>query len=163
LAAGNLRKLSYLFRRYLSCARIDEDRLKRAVFERRTTGQSDYRLRLNTILTAFLTGHQKTFFSHSEEMQPLRDCLVNVYCNNKHRVNGCLIRIHLLKMLKPAAEGAGLRFSEIADQYWEWVGASGRNRVDRVDCDAAVEYAVRRLLDCNLLATPDYYRIDGTL
>jgi hypothetical protein len=161
LASGNLRKLSYLFRRYLACARIDEDRLKRAVFLRRTAGTADYRLRLNVVLTAFLTGNHKTLFSQSEEMRPLHDCLINLYCNGQSHVNGRLIRLHILRMLKPAEEHGGTAYREIADTYWGWIEVARKGKVQRADCDEAVTHAVRRLMECNLVDTPDHYRIDG--
>lgn len=148
----NFRKLAVLLKTYFRSGYIRDSELALEILKLRTAHWSEYQPQLWVLLTSIITDNHDTYFSRVVDHR-LYDCIINLYCNGSHNVNDKVIRVHVLQFLgaEPSREQWGFR--EVADAYLPLLGG------DREAAREALCHAVRRLLDCNLVESPERYKV----
>ncbi len=146
----NLRKLGILVRKYFASGYVDMHDLVWAIVGQRVGANVRYDSALWVLLSSVITCNHKTYFSKRHPDPRVRDCMMNVYCNNSLGVNDRTIRIHLLRHLRRQTVCS---FASVRDTYAKLYTEAPAN-LERALCRA-----LRRFLQCNLLISPQYYKV----
>lgn len=163
LSFWNLRKLNLLLLKYLASGYIETDEVIWQIVRSATQsseitshrgahskGVTGYSSPLWVALSSLLTVNHATRFSGKRTDARVLQCAINVYCNGGIQPNDKLIRLHLLNYLE--------RYRRRSyDQMIEDYGALFNNGAPQVQ--SALCRALRRMLGCNLAASPESYRI----
>jgi len=150
LAYHNLRLLNILLKKYLMSGYIDIYRLIWAATEKVVTTESEYESPLWVLLSALITDNHQTFFSKERPDNRIQECIINLYCNNGKGLNEFFIRSHLLNFFERNRETS---FFQVLEAYKKLYNVTPKN------LQPAIEYAIRRLLECRLVVSSKYYRI----
>ncbi len=147
----NLRKLNFLLITYLQTGYIDENRLITNIIQDQVTEEPSTESPLWVLLSSIITANHLTRFPLKYTGNYEGDIL-NIYCNGEIIVDRYFIRIYLLNYLKLNGHSS---FNEIFNAY------NGLHKTARPDTKKAIEYAIKRFIDCELVVSPEYYKVIG--
>lgn len=160
LSYNNLRRLNVLIFKYMATGYLEMDNVAWSMLERTVSEDEQTELLKNAyesplwvVLSSLLTANYITRFSTRTTDPRVLQCAINMYCNGPYSVNANFIRLHIMQYLERLRR---CTYEALCEDY---LSVWAKTRRMRGGLQACIRHALRRYLQCNLIQSPERYRV----
>lgn len=153
LAYHNKRRVNTFLKRYLVSGYIDTAKLIYEQVKEEIEVGTDYESPFWVLLSSILTANYATHFSTNCPDSEVLRSIINVYCNCNKGINDHFIRLHILNFFERNNKTS---FEHIYSIYKSMFEESNSTLIKN-----CLSRAIKRFLECNLIVSPEYYKLSN--
>ncbi len=157
VSKGDLDNWAHLLKVYAQSGFLDEHNALKRILTEKGYNKSEFQEYFPQWIAfaSIITHNYSTYFRNHRIARP-KDTIINLFSNRQYRVNNQLIRVHLLSYFYNDQQNISALKDLYFDTFWD-----NNSSIDYKRCVKAINFALKRLINCGLLSSADIFKISS--